>query len=43
LLWEVVDEIPRSASGKFRVTVNHVGTAAVMPTDPVRPERSDEP
>ena len=42
LLWEVVDEIPRSASGKFRVTVNHIGRAAVMPSDPVRPERSDD-
>jgi phenylacetate-CoA ligase len=42
VLWEVVDEIPRSPSGKFRVTVNHVPRTKVMSADPIRPARGGQ-
>jgi phenylacetate-CoA ligase len=33
VVWEIVDEIPRSAAGKYRVTVNHVPRVTVARTE----------
>jgi len=37
VVWEIVDEIPRSAAGKYRVTVNHVPRVTVARTETTPP------
>jgi phenylacetate-CoA ligase len=39
VVWEIVDEIPRSAAGKYRVTVNHVPRVTVARTETTPPAR----